>query len=147
MTYWSLNAIFLGAVALVALAAVLKSRRTPRSGVRWSAVGIAAIALLVTTAVFDNVMIGIGLVDYNPDLISGAFVGIAPLEDFAYAIAAVVLLPSLWALLPASRSSADPRSADPRSADPRSADPRSADPRSADPRSADPRSTTSEDPA
>ena len=57
--------------------------------------------LLVMTAVFDNVMIGIGLVDYNPDLISGAFVGIAPLEDFAYAIAAVVLLPALWHLLPA----------------------------------------------
>ena len=106
MTYWSLNSIFLGAVALVALAAVLKSRRTPGSGVRWSAVGIAAFALLVTTAVFDNVMIGIGLVDYNPDLISGAFVGVAPLEDFAYAIAAVVLLPALWHLLPARRSTA-----------------------------------------
>ncbi len=26
-------------------------------------------------------------------------VGVAPLEDFAYAVAAVVLLPSLWALL------------------------------------------------
>jgi lycopene cyclase domain-containing protein len=104
MTYWSLNAIFLAAVALVALAAVLKARRAPASGVRWSAVGIAAAALLVTTAVFDNVMIGIGLVDYNPDLISGAFVGIAPLEDFAYAVAAVVMLPSLWSLLGSRRA-------------------------------------------
>ena len=94
MTYWSLNALFLAAVALVALAAVL-SARAPR----WKTLGLAAIALLITTAVFDNVMIGIGLVDYNPELISGAFVGIAPLEDFAYAIAAVVLLPSLWHLL------------------------------------------------
>ena len=94
MTYWSLNAFFLAAVALVALAAVL-SRRGPR----WKPLGLAAVALLITTAVFDNVMIGIGLVDYNPDLISGAFVGLAPLEDFAYAIAAVVLLPSLWHLL------------------------------------------------
>jgi len=94
MTYWSLNALFLAAVALVALAAVL-GRRAPH----WKALGLAAIALLITTAVFDNVMIGIGLVDYNPELISGAFVGIAPLEDFAYAIAAVVLLPSLWHLL------------------------------------------------
>ena len=94
MTYWSLNAFFLGAVAVIALAAVLSGR-----GPRWKALGLAAIALLATTAVFDNVMIGIGLVDYNPDLISGAFVGVAPLEDFAYAIAAVVLLPSLWHLL------------------------------------------------
>ena len=114
MTYWALNAFFLAAVALVAIAAVVKSRagRTtadPRhadTGPRWTAVGLAAIALLITTAVFDNVMIGIGLVAYNPDLISGAFVGIAPLEDFAYAIAAVVLLPSLWHLLPAGGPSA-----------------------------------------
>jgi lycopene cyclase domain-containing protein len=94
MTYWSLNAIFLGVVALVALAAVLSSRSP-----RWASVLIAGIVLLATTALFDNVMIGIGLVDYNPELISGAFVGIAPLEDFAYAIAAVVLLPALWHLL------------------------------------------------
>jgi len=112
MTYWALNAFFLAAVALVALAAVVMARsartaadpRRSDTGPRWSAVGLSAIALLITTAVFDNVMIGIGLVAYNPDLISGAFVGIAPLEDFAYAAAAVVLLPSLWHLLPARGS-------------------------------------------
>ena len=112
MTYWALNAFFLAAVALVALASVVKRRaartaadsRRSDTGPRWSAVGLAAIALLITTAVFDNVMIGVGLVAYNPDLISGAFVGVAPLEDFAYAIAAVVLLPSLWHLLPARGS-------------------------------------------
>jgi len=98
VTYWALNAIFLGAVALVALAAVLSSR-TPR----WRSMLLAGAVLLLMTAVFDNVMIGIGLVDYNPDLISGAFIGIAPLEDFGYAIAAAVLLPSLWALLPSRK--------------------------------------------
>jgi lycopene cyclase domain-containing protein len=105
MTYWALNAIFLGVVAIVASAAVL-SRRAPR----WANVALTAGLVLVMTAVFDNVMIGIGLVGYNTTLISGAFVGIAPLEDFAYAIAAVILLPSLWALLP-SRTSASGRSA------------------------------------
>jgi lycopene cyclase domain-containing protein len=94
MTYWGLNAFFLGATAIIALVAVL-SGRAPR----WTALGLAAVVLLLTTAVFDNVMIGIGLVDYNPELISGAFIGQAPLEDFAYAIAAVVLLPALWHLL------------------------------------------------
>ena len=98
MSYWALNAFFLGFVALVAAAAVV-SRRRPR----WTAVALAAVVLLVITAVFDNVMIGVGLVGYDENLISGAFVGIAPLEDFAYAIAAVVLLPALWHLLPASR--------------------------------------------
>jgi len=94
MTYWSLNAIFLAVVALVAVAAIV-SRKSPR----WTAVAITAVVLLMMTAIFDNVMIGIGLVGYNETLISGMFVGIAPLEDFAYAIAAFVLLPSLWTLL------------------------------------------------
>jgi lycopene cyclase domain-containing protein len=94
MTYWLLNAVYLGVVALVALAAIL-SRRAPR----WRAVGITLAGVLVMTAVFDNVMIGVGLVGYDATMISGVFVGVAPLEDFAYAIAAVVGLPSLWTLL------------------------------------------------
>ena len=94
MSYWALNAIFLAVVACVALTAVL-SRRAPG----WRAVGIAAAAIVVMTAVFDNVMIGADLFWYNPERISGAFVGLAPLEDFAYAIAAVILLPSLWHLI------------------------------------------------
>jgi lycopene cyclase domain-containing protein len=101
MTYWALNAIFLGVVAIVAIAAVL-SRRSPA----WAAVAITAGVLLVMTAVFDNIMIGIGLVGYDDSLISGAFIGIAPLEDFAYAVAAVVLLPSLWTLLGSHREHA-----------------------------------------
>ena len=91
MTYWALNAIFLAAVLVVA---VLAARR-----VRWPAVGLTLAVLLVMTAVFDNIMIGVGLVGYDESLISGGFIGIAPLEDFAYAIAALILLPSLWSLL------------------------------------------------
>ncbi|MBC7590011.1 MAG: lycopene cyclase domain-containing protein [Salinibacterium sp.] len=91
MTYWALNAIFLAVVAVLAIVA--------RRRLSWAALGLTLAVLLVMTAVFDNVMIGIGLVAYNESLISGAFIGIAPLEDFAYAIAAVVGLPSLWVLL------------------------------------------------
>jgi lycopene cyclase domain len=94
MTYWTLNAFFLAFVALAALVAVL-ARRSPS----WRGVGLAAIVVLALTAVFDNVLVGTGIVGYDPDLISGAKVGVAPLEDFAYAIAALVLLPSLWSLL------------------------------------------------
>lgn len=94
MTYWALNAVFLAVVAAVALAAVL-SKRAPR----WASVGLVLGVVLLMTAVFDNVMIGVGLVGYSAEKISGAFIGIAPLEDFAYAIAAVVLLPSLWTLI------------------------------------------------
>jgi lycopene cyclase domain-containing protein len=94
MTYWALNAIFMGVVAVVAIIALV-TRRSPR----WLAVVLGLGILLVLTAVFDNVMIGIGLVGYDRSLISGAFIGIAPLEDFAYAIAAAVLLPSIWTLI------------------------------------------------
>jgi lycopene cyclase domain-containing protein len=101
MTYWGLNAVFL---AVVAVLAILAARR-----LRWAAVGITLAVLLVMTAVFDNVMISVGLVAYNESLISGAFIGVAPLEDFAYAIAAVIGLPSLWVLLGASKTERPPR--------------------------------------
>lgn len=98
MTYWLLNVPFLAAVALVAIAAVA-ARRAPR----WRAVGLTAIVLLLATAVFDNVLVATGIVGYDASRISGVLVGVAPLEDFAYAVAAVVLLPSLWSLLGGSR--------------------------------------------
>ncbi|ROQ39982.1 lycopene cyclase domain-containing protein [Frondihabitans sp. PhB188] len=101
MSYWALNAFFLGAVALAGIAAAI-TLRARRARVHGSCVVSAALTvgvLLVMTAVFDNVMIGIGLVGYDSGKISGVFVGIAPLEDFAYAVAALVLLPSLWVLL------------------------------------------------
>lgn len=94
MTYWALNAIFLAAVAAVALAAVL-SRRSPR----WRSIVLVLLVMLAMTAIFDNLMIAVGLVGYDAAKISGVFVGVAPLEDFAYALAAVVLLPCLWTLL------------------------------------------------
>jgi lycopene cyclase domain-containing protein len=94
MTYWSLNAIFLAVVAVVAVGALLV-RRAPR----WKAIGLAATPLLIMTAVFDNVLVGLGIVGYDPSRISGVTIGVAPLEDFAYSIAVVVLLPSLWTLL------------------------------------------------
>ncbi len=49
------------------------------------------------TAVFDNVLVGDRASSATTRrCISGVLVGVAPIEDFAYAIAAVVLLPSLW---------------------------------------------------
>ncbi len=102
MTYTLLNLVFLAAVALVALAAVLV-RRSPN----WRAVGAAAVLLLTLTAIFDNVIIGTGLVDYDEALISGVRIGLAPIEDFAYTVAALVLLPAVWELLPRRRTRDD----------------------------------------
>jgi len=94
MTYWLLNLAFLAVVALVAVASVV-ARRAPH----WRVVALVAIPVLILTAVFDNVLVGVGIVAYDPHRISGARLGVAPLEDFCYAIAAVVLLPCLWSLL------------------------------------------------
>ncbi|MFB2580133.1 lycopene cyclase domain-containing protein [Herbiconiux sp. P15] len=111
MSYWGLNTIFLAVVAVVAVAAVLVVRRSVGGASARrrlaGAVGVTLAVLLAMTAVFDNIMIGVGLVGYEPSLISGAFVGIAPLEDFAYALAAAVLLPSLWVLLGAREPGRD----------------------------------------
>lgn len=103
MTYWLLNLIFLvPALAIGLIAAARARRRAPRTR-PFARMGVTLIVVLILTAIFDNVMIAVGLFGYNPDVISGAFLGLAPLEDFAYAIAAAVLLPGLWLLLPARR--------------------------------------------
>jgi len=107
MTYWAINAPFLAVTAAVGILALVLVARRRRAGLRRWAVPVALAVLLAMTAVFDNAMIGVGLVGYDPDRISGVRVGIAPLEDFAYAVAAAVLLPSLWVLLGRRTSRAD----------------------------------------
>lgn len=94
MTYWMLNAVFL-AIVLILVIAAIATKRSPK----WRAIGFSAIILVIMTAIFDNVIIGVGLVDYDPDRFAGIRLGLAPIEDFAYTIAAVLLLPSLWMLL------------------------------------------------
>ena len=95
MTYVLLNAVFLAVAALVA--AVAMARRLI-SACFVAAVAVALGLTLLLTAVFDNLMIGAGLFRYDPAHISGLFIGLAPIEDFAYPLAAAVLLPALWVL-------------------------------------------------
>jgi lycopene cyclase domain-containing protein len=52
----------------------------------------------VLTAVFDNLMIGSGLMRYDARNITGVRLGVVPLEDFAYPIAGLLVLPALWIL-------------------------------------------------
>jgi lycopene cyclase domain-containing protein len=92
MTYWWINSWFLGGVALCALLSVLLGVR-----VRWVAVGAALVVMLIMTAIFDNMIIGFGLVDYDPALISGVRIGVAPIEDFAYTVVAMIVVPVVWA--------------------------------------------------
>lgn len=69
---------------------------------RWLlGVGGSLVVLLVLTAIFDNLMIAAGLVAYDDALTSGLRLGLAPIEDFSYAIAAAVFVPSVWSVLTA----------------------------------------------
>ncbi len=109
MTYWALNAAFLLPAGALALAIGLRMRnQRRRNGVRHdglrgrtalAAAAATAVVLLALTAVFDNVMIAAGLFDYSAEKISGAMIGRMPLEDFAYPLGAVLLLPALWLVL------------------------------------------------
>jgi len=100
MTYLQLSAVFLAVAALAAVALCVAARRTPHLG----ALALTALALLVLTAVFDTVMIATGLFHYAPGPLAGVHIGLAPLEDFAYPLAGVLLLPALWTVLRARRS-------------------------------------------
>ena len=94
MTYWLINAPFLVIAGVVAAVAVLRGVRP--AAVPWL---VAFVVMMTLTAMFDNAIIGFGLVDYNDALISGIRLGFAPLEDFAYTLAALLIIPALWHLL------------------------------------------------
>jgi lycopene cyclase domain-containing protein len=90
---------------LVTIVVTLATVRRPRFGQRMAASALAAGVLLVLTAIFDNVMIGVGLFDYPEQHLSGLRIGLAPLEDFAYPLCAAFLVPAVYTLLGPRRES------------------------------------------
>jgi len=125
-TYAVLDLCFLlVAVAVGVVASVVAARRArararsagARAVSRWvrTTIGtgaISAVVLVAMTVVFDTVIVGLRIVAYDPARISGVHLGLLPVEDLAYALAAVVLLPSLAVLVAprqrdGSRSAAD----------------------------------------
>lgn len=99
MTYPVLSGVFLAIAIGACVAAVLRRRALARIARWWVPALIAAATLLALTAIFDNVMIAAGVMTYARGRTWGVTVGSAPAEDFAYPIAAVLLLPALWSLL------------------------------------------------
>jgi lycopene cyclase domain-containing protein len=107
MTYLALNAVFL--LVALATAGVAWSRgRIDRRMLR--AAAMALIVVLGLTTVFDNVMIALGLFSYDPERILGVKLGLAPIEDFGYPLAAVIGLPALCLLLAPRPASDEERS-------------------------------------
>lgn len=94
MTYWLVNAWFLGGAALLGVAISMVPWR-PRWVAALGALGIVG----VLTAIFDNAIIGFGIVDYAPSKISGVRIGVAPIEDFAYTLAGCVVIPAVWVVV------------------------------------------------
>lgn len=89
-TYLILNSLFMTAVFV----AFKIKQRWPRR-----ALLLTAVVLFVLTAVFDNIIIGLSIVDYDPAKILGVRIGVAPIEDFMYALFAVVIVPAIWSKL------------------------------------------------
>jgi lycopene cyclase domain-containing protein len=85
-TYITLNLIVL-ALVFVAL-----RPKTLTSKSRLVTLGM----VLLLTLVFDNIMIMADLFYYNETKLLGVYVGSAPLEDFFYALLAVMVVPTLW---------------------------------------------------
>lgn len=88
MTYPLLTLIVLGIFAVYAL--------LMRRWINLKALIPATVFMLLMTLVFDNVIIGSGIVDYDYSKTSGIRLFLAPIEDFAYTLVALVLVPSLF---------------------------------------------------
>ena len=105
MTY----ALLIVPFAVATIAVTLATARRPAFGRRMAASAVTAVVLVLLTAVFDNVMIAADLFDYGREHRLGILVGQAPIEDYAYPLGALVLLPAVWRLLTADRPGRDER--------------------------------------
>lgn len=88
MTYAIFSAAIVAVTALLTAPTLRQLRGRP--------IAITALILIALTAVFDNIIVGVGLVAYDDDLILGIRVPIAPIEDFSYTLAVVMLVPTIW---------------------------------------------------
>lgn len=95
MTNIVLNSAVLAALAVVSWPVLRRLRGGP---LVWT-----VVHLCVLTLVFDTLMIEVGLYVFDPEKILGVYLWGAPLEDFAYAIAAAVGMPVLWTVLGRTR--------------------------------------------
>ncbi|PFG32759.1 lycopene cyclase domain-containing protein [Sanguibacter antarcticus] len=97
MTYLQLNGIFLVAVLALTLLALRGTRSAGAGRGRWWARSLVVfLVLAVFTVVFDSIMIWADLFRFDDEHMSGLRIGLAPVEDLAWPLAAALLLPALW---------------------------------------------------
>jgi lycopene cyclase domain-containing protein len=86
-----LNVIVLAVLTAVSWRVLRRLRPGPVVG--------GALVLCLLTMVFDTLMIAADLYVFDEGKILGVYLWGAPLEDFAYAIAAALAMPVLWTVL------------------------------------------------
>jgi lycopene cyclase domain-containing protein len=87
MTYVLLNLAFL-------LTAVLfLPKKLSRPGRGW---WLTLLVIVALTAIFDPIIIALDIVGYDPEKILGIRLFGAPIEDFFYALYAVIIVPLVW---------------------------------------------------
>lgn len=96
MTYVLMSLPFLAIATAIAWARRPRERAARRR--RVIATAVAAAVLVVLTAVFDTLMIATGIVAYDDAHRLGLAIGLAPIEDFLYPLAGVLLLPAVYDL-------------------------------------------------
>ncbi|MFM5904930.1 MAG: lycopene cyclase domain-containing protein [Micrococcales bacterium] len=88
MSYLILNLVF----TAVAFGVYWPLRKKLKLG----AVARTMAVLVFLTAIFDNAIVGFGIVAYDPSQILGWRIGYAPIEDFGYAVVAAFLVPAIF---------------------------------------------------
>jgi len=91
MNYLALNVVFM-LIAFVILNVI--NRKSP-----WRAIGWTLLVMCLVTLIFDNVIVGLGIVDYDSSKISGLLLGLVPVEDFAYTVVSVLAVSSIWHMM------------------------------------------------
>lgn len=95
MSYLALAGLFLAPSVALAVLATWKRRL---GGSWWKATTMTIGILVALTLVFDNLMIAADLFRYDAARLSGWRIGLAPIEDLAWPVAAGLLLPAVAAL-------------------------------------------------
>lgn len=99
MTYFFIDLVFLAvAAALLAVALVRAPDRSRLVRRWWLPALLSGTVLVVLTIAVDNAMIAAGLMTYAPHTLSGARIGLVPVEDLAYPVGGLLILSGLWLL-------------------------------------------------
>ncbi|MCI9888858.1 prenyltransferase [Micrococcales bacterium 31B] len=99
MTYTYLAGAVLAALALAAAGLWRYSGRAVPPRLHWAAVAACFAVLLVLTAIFDTLLIHLGFFSFGPGTTLGVTVGLAPIEDFTYPLAGLLILPLVFQIL------------------------------------------------